>query len=65
MNDASELDMVATDKSVGLEVLGIVRQRILFKTRPRALITSKFIYTFMVVDILSKLSILFMYVGRI
>ncbi|GFY84238.1 hypothetical protein Acr_03g0010120 [Actinidia rufa] len=32
----------ADEEKVELEVIGIIRQRILFKTRPKALISSKF-----------------------
>ncbi|CAM8939559.1 unnamed protein product [Rhodiola kirilowii] len=42
--DASGQETASTHKKVELEVVGIIRQRILFKTRPKALISSKFHY---------------------
>uniref|UniRef100_A0A7N0ZTC1 Chromosome transmission fidelity protein 8 n=1 Tax=Kalanchoe fedtschenkoi TaxID=63787 RepID=A0A7N0ZTC1_KALFE len=38
-NGTSDQEIVAAHKRVELEVVGIIRQRILFKTRPKALIS--------------------------
>lgn len=39
--DQNDDDNAANSSRVELEVIGIIRQRILFKTRPKALISSK------------------------